>query len=480
MSTMVWSMIASACFTLAAIYGLVWWFYRSRRDRLAYVSMASATGAMALLEIALMTAPTPEAFTFALRWHHVPVWMNFLAIIAFVRLHLGAGRLWLGWLAVGVRTASLVLNFTVGLNLNYLSMTGLRQVRFLGGDVSLPIGVPNPAMLVGQTGLLLLLIFVSDAAWTVWRRGERRRSLLAGVSIAFFILLGSIQAVLAHWHVVNAPPVASLYFMGVIVLMTFELSWDTLRAGKLEEELRSTQEGKRREIAHLGRVATLGELSMTLAHEMNQPLAIILSNAQAAQRLLAKPQPDLPEVRDILGDIVSADLRAAEVIQRMRVLLKRGDTPRQLLDLNDVLAEVLQLMRGALRERQVTLTQEASPALPGVLGDRVQLQQVLLNMILNACEAMQDTPPVSRQLRVRAESAGQEVRVSVTDSGRGLPPDVEPLFEPFYTSKDQGLGMGLAICRSIVSAHQGRLRAFPNPDGGAIFEMTLPALESAL
>jgi two-component system sensor kinase FixL len=136
-------------------------------------------------------------------------------------------------------------------------------------------------------------------------------------------------------------------------------------------------------------------------------------------------------------------------------------------------------MRGALRERQVTLTQEASPALPGVLGDRVQLQQVLLNMILNACEAMQDTPPGSRQLRVRAESAGQEVRVSVTDSGRGLPPDVEPLFEPFHTSKDQGLGMGLAICRSIVSAHHGRLRAFPNPAGGATFEMILPALEGA-
>jgi signal transduction histidine kinase len=480
MSTIIWSMIAAACFTLAAIHGLVWWFYRSRLDRLAYVFLASATGTMALVEIAMMTAPTPGAFATALRWYHVPVWVDFLAIMAFVRLHLRAGRLWLGWVAVGARTVSLVLNFTVGLNLNYLSITGLREVRFLGGDVALPMGVPNPAMLVGQTGLLFLLLFVSDAALTVWRRGERRRSLLAGVNTAFFILLGSIQTVLSHWHVVNVPPVASLYFMGVILLMTFELSWDALRAGKLEEELRSMQEGKRREVAHLGRVATLGELSMTLAHEMNQPLAIILSNAQAAQRLLAKPQPDLPEVRDILGDIVSADLRAAEVIQRMRVLLKRGDTPRQLLDLNDVLAEVLQLMRGALRERQVTLTQEASPALPGVLGDRVQLQQVLLNMILNACEAMQDTPPVSRQLRVRAESAGQEVRVSVTDSGRGLPPDVEPLFEPFYTSKDQGLGMGLAICRSIVSAHQGRLRAFPNPDGGAIFEMTLPALESAL
>ena len=479
MSTMVWSMIAAACFTLAAIYGLVWWFYRSRWDRLAYVWMASATGAMALLEIALMTAPTPEAFTAALRWHHVPVWMNFLAIIAFVRLHLGAGRMWLGWLAVGVRTASLVLNFTVGLNLNYLSMTGLRQVRFLGGDVSLPIGVPNPAMLVGQTGLLILLIFVSDAAWTVWRRGERRRSLLAGVSIAFFILLGSIQAVLAHWHVVNVPPVASLYFMGMIVLMTSELSWETLRAGKLEEELRSTQEGKRREVAHLGRVATLGELSITLAHEMNQPLAVILSNAQAAQRLLAKPQPDLRELRDILEDIINADVRAAEVIQRMRVLLKRGEAPRQLLNLTDVLAQVLQLMRSAFKERGVQLTQQAPPVLPGVLGDRLQLQQVLLNMLLNACEAMQETPPGERRLHVCADSVERGVRVSVTDSGCGLPPDVEPLFEPFHTTKEQGLGMGLAICRSIVAAHQGQLRAFANPGRGATFEMILPTLKGA-
>jgi C4-dicarboxylate-specific signal transduction histidine kinase len=334
-------------------------------------------------------------------------------------------------------------------------------------------------MLVGQIALLFLLIFVSDAALTVWRRGERRRSLLAGVNTAFFILLGSFQVVLSHWHVIDLPAVASLYFMGIIVLMTFELSWDTLRAGKLEEELRSTQEGKQREIAHLGRAATLGELSITLAHEMNQPLAIILSNAQAAQRLLAKPQPDLREVRDILEDIVSADVRAAEVIQRMRVLLKRGDTPRQLLNLNDVLAQVLQLMRGAFKERGVQLTQQAPPVLPGVLGDRLQLQQVLLNMLLNACEAMQETPPGERRLHVCADSVERGVRVSVTDSGCGLPPDVEPLFEPFHTTKEQGLGMGLAICRSIVAAHQGQLRAFANPGRGATFEMILPTLKGA-
>jgi two-component system sensor kinase FixL len=231
----------------------------------------------------------------------------------------------------------------------------------------------------------------------------------------------------------------------------------------------------RDELAHVTRVTTLSELSGSLAHELNQPLTIILANAQAAQRILSQSPPDLGEVKDILADIVEEDRRAGEVIQRLRALLKRGETKMQPLSLNEIVTEVLHLTNSDLIARGVAVTRELQAGLPKVGGDRIQLQQVLLNLVLNGADAMATNPPGARRLHVTTSAQDGIVRMSVRDQGGGLKEDVEKLFEPFFTTKPHGLGMGLAICRSIVGAHGGRLKAESHPGGGAVFYLELPA-----
>jgi PAS domain S-box-containing protein len=238
---------------------------------------------------------------------------------------------------------------------------------------------------------------------------------------------------------------------------------------------------QRAELAHLTRVTMLGELSGSMAHELNQPLTAILSNAQAAIRFLAHDNIDLNEVRDILKDIVEQDNRAGEVIRRLRLLLKKGEVRQQPLDLNDVVQEVLKLIRSDLVNHSVVAHTELATDLPPVKGDRVQLQQVLLNLVMNACDAMNGNSPADRQLVVRTElCADKNVRVSVADCGVGLAPDkLEQVFMPFYTTKPHGLGLGLSVCRTIITAHGGNLRAANGEARGAVFYFTIPSLEEA-
>jgi PAS domain S-box-containing protein len=233
---------------------------------------------------------------------------------------------------------------------------------------------------------------------------------------------------------------------------------------------------QRAELAHLSRVTMLGELSGSLAHELNQPLTAILSNAQAAKRFLARDDVDLEEVRDILTDIVEQDKRAGEVIHRMRLLLKKGEVQQQPLDVNNAVREVLKLIRSDLVNQGVTTRTTLAPALPTVKGDRVQLQQVLLNLLMNACDGMNGNASADRQIIVRTElSDGEGVRFSVSDRGTGIAPEeLEHVFEPFFTTKINGLGLGLSVCRTIITAHGGKLWAANNPERGVTFHFTLP------
>jgi two-component system sensor kinase FixL len=233
---------------------------------------------------------------------------------------------------------------------------------------------------------------------------------------------------------------------------------------------------QRDEVAHLSRVAMLGELSGSLAHELNQPLTAILSNAQAAQRFLAHSPPRLDKLAEILTDIVKSDHRAGAVIQRLRSLLRKEEAQRHPLDINDVVEESLRLMRSDLINRQVVASTDLAEALPAVSGDRNQLLQVLLNFVINGCDAM-DGQEVHRQLLLRTRATAQgNIEISVADRGAGIPlADLERIFEPFVTTKSHGLGLGLAICRSIVAAHGGRLWATNNADRGATLHCELPA-----
>jgi len=232
---------------------------------------------------------------------------------------------------------------------------------------------------------------------------------------------------------------------------------------------------QRRQLAHLGRVAVVGEMSGALAHELNQPLTAILANARAAQRMLVRDRVDVTELRAILDDIVADDLRAGAVIHRVRALIRKGDVGPQQVVANEIVSEVLELTHSDLIQREVRVATRLAASLPAVPGDRVQLQQVVLNLIVNACDAMADNPPSERTLSISTFDEGMAVRVSVSDRGTGIAGDsVDAVFEPFVTSKEHGVGLGLAICRSIVNAHGGRMWAVNNPDRGATFHLLLP------
>jgi len=245
-------------------------------------------------------------------------------------------------------------------------------------------------------------------------------------------------------------------------------------AEQRQDEIERLANRQRDELAHLSRVAMLGELSGALAHELNQPLTSILSNAQAAQLFIARGVVSTDEIGPILDDIVKADRRAGDIIRRLRRLLKKDDSTRQWLDLNEVVSEVLRLTNSDRVSRGITIKLELSPDLPPVYGDEVQLQQVLLNLLNNACDAIEAVDALPA-LTVRTVCEAGNVLVSVADRGSGIgAEDMERIFEPFVTTKAKGLGLGLSICRTIIQAHGGRLWAENRQDGGAVFHFVVP------
>jgi PAS domain S-box-containing protein len=230
------------------------------------------------------------------------------------------------------------------------------------------------------------------------------------------------------------------------------------------------------ELAHVTRVTTLGELAASIAHEVNQPLAAVVANAEACLRWLGRGTPDLDAARRSVEWIIDDGNRASEVIRRVRALANKTDIEKVALDLNDVIREVIALVQRELTSHQVSLRMELAPALPTILGDRVQLQQVIINLVMNGIEAMQPVTDRSRELVIRSrKDETQQALVSVTDCGVGISAEnADRLFNAFFTTKSSGMGMGLSICRSIVEAHGGRLWATANVPHGATFQFTLP------
>jgi signal transduction histidine kinase len=232
----------------------------------------------------------------------------------------------------------------------------------------------------------------------------------------------------------------------------------------------------RKELYYATRVAVLGELTATIVHEINRPLAAILSNAQAARRWVSGDAPDPGELRDVLDDIIADDKRAGQILHGIRSMLQKGDAPREPVDLNGVIREVANLLEGELHGFRVWLDLELLPDLPRASGRAVELQQVVMNLMLNGIQAARACEAQDPHLRVSSRVEEGQVVVAVRDSGPGLSEEVRRrLWEPFFTTKPGGLGMGLAICRRIIEAHGGRIWGENNPDCGAGFSFSLPA-----
>jgi C4-dicarboxylate-specific signal transduction histidine kinase len=247
-----------------------------------------------------------------------------------------------------------------------------------------------------------------------------------------------------------------------------------------QRALAAETEKQREQMAHIARVASVSELSSSLAHEINQPLAIILSNAQAAQRLMAHEHPDLNELREILEDIVSADIRAADVIKRLRSILRQGKPALETVSPHALFHQALSMAQPDLKSGSVQVSRRHSKKLPMIQADRIPIEQVLLNLIKNACEAMEDNGAREKTLSLTCVNEGGWLRFSVRDNGHGLSDNSEKIFDAFHTTKPNGLGLGLTICQTIIRAHGGNLWAEANKSQGATFHFQLPLVPENL
>jgi two-component system, LuxR family, sensor kinase FixL len=593
--TVIWAMIASACLTLALVHGLVWWRRREAQANLLFALTAFAAAVFAGCELWIMRAETPDAFGMAVRWAHVPATVLIVSLVGFVRLYLRAGRLWLAWMVCGVRTLSLILDFVFTPNLNYREIKALRHVSYLGELIVAPVGVPSPWMLISQLGLLLLVIFVADASIVVWRRGDRRQALSVGGSIVLFVVAATGQLILTLWGILHAPITVSLFFMGIVAAMGLELSRDVLRAARLSDDLRESQErmalathalnlgiwvrdlvrnevwatekwrellgfakseridldsflqklhpedreavnqalaqalgdaggyeteyrvvlpdGQVRWIASRGRVEfngagkpilmrgvslditarkqveeelfrarkleSLGVLAGGIAHDFNNFLTIIAGNIALA-KIHLKPADS---VSDILEQAAVASNRATSLALQLLTFGKGGAPVRRPSPLDGVIKDAVDLARAGAA---VTINLEIASDLWSAEIDIEQIGQALYNILLNARQAM----PEGGIIEVRARNVfdadplslrnGGCVLISVRDHGCGIEADVLPrIFDPYFTTKQSGSGLGLATAHAIIAKHEGRITVHSIPGAETTFSIYLPACKAA-
>src|SRR5664280_758511 len=278
--------------------------------------------------------------------------------------------------------------------------------------------------------------------------------------------------VLSFFLTESGPSTTGLINCGISLLA---IAATTLLVLRIESAELTAQQAKA-QLAHIARVTALGELTASIAHEVNQPLTATVINAKASLHFLAAQPPNLEEARQAIECIAKDATRASDVVARVRDLAKRTPPQKELLNINETVNEIIKLTSSEIQNNHISLRTQFSNGLPLILGDRVQLQQVILNLVLNAIEAMNGVADDSRELLIKtAEDNSNSVLVAIHDTGSGLEPDkIDSLFDAFYTTKRDGMGMGLAISRSIIEAHGGRVWAEPNTPQGAIFQFTLP------
>lgn len=627
----VWSTLSAVCVALAAIHGHIWWRLRARSADGAFAVMSLSVAVVALLELAMMHARTPQAFCALVPWYYLPLLTGTVSLVIFVRAYLGVGRRWLGGLAIAMRTVATGLGLLLEPNLHFSEVASLEHVVLLGAPIRAPVGTPNPWMPVATLASLVLVTFYVDAAIQLWRRGERRRALALSASLAFFVAGALTSGLLTVWGDGRLPFAITPFFAPVVVLMGLQLGRDLLRTVRLASELSEAQQrliaserrlsvaadaaqagfwtldpatgrfwgtaramamfgfshddsptpeelletihpddrdavraalstlldsdpadgygarprstdaadaargvptssasehvsieyrvqvpggdtrwcesfggivhgapggarvlmgmtldvterrraeaalvAQRQELEHLSRVVTIGELSDVLARELAEPLEQVMSDARSARALLARVPVDPARLRPPMQAIVEAVEHAGQVVGRLRKLLRRGASEREHVSVDALVESVLGFLRSDLAARGVVVETRLR-AVPPVEAERVPIEQVLIDLIRYACEAMSAADPSERRLTVstRAEDGG--VSVEVADLGMGLPPNPANLFEPFREGLPDGAGIGLSICRSIVEAHGGRIRAEPGEARGARVTFWLPA-----
>ena len=347
-----------------------------------------------------------------------------------------------------------------------------------------PMGVPasshpgHPQGLPADLALLGLALLVAAGSIGLWRSRARLRALTLGAGMGLAVIEMAGYATLLEPDIARLPTPVPHVFMLMVLLVSYELAYSL-------ETTQSMTERRQQGLAHISRLAVVGELTASIAHEINQPLGAILSNTEAGELLLERNAPPLDELGQILQDIRRDGLRATNVIHQVRTLVRSQEVVLETLDANALAQDVMGLVAPEARRRRIGL--DFQPAAEPVLvrGDRGRLEQVLINLLINALDALGVDPPRDPLPGASAEvvlavtsNANHEIEFRITDQGHGIPPEhLDRLFDSFYTSKAHGMGLGLSIARSLVELHGGWIRAENNPSGGATFRVTLPAFQ---
>jgi len=479
MITFLWSVNAAIAIILAVVCVLVWFVDRRDSAKLMFCILALATAAATPFELGMMRASTATEMAEQLRWYHLPIFFSLIGQMLFVRTYLGTGRLWLLWTIIPIRVLILLANFSVQPNFNFLEISSLHRVQFLGEQVSV-VGdsTPRSWQWLAIVSLLLMMIFVVDATIQGWRQGRetRRRAMVVGLAVIVPMIGNLILNQLVAAGVLHIPIVATFWFLGTLTVITYEFGRELIRNTRARLQLAEL----RREWAQVERVNSLGQLASALAHELVQPLAAARANVATMKMYLRRAEPDLEELRSIVDDIDQDNVRAGEIIDRMRTFIKGSAVSMQSFGLQAVAQDVLSLLRHEAASRRVELRCNLPASLPPASGDRVQVSQVILNLLINAMDAVRDRSASARLVVLEARTAEMEtIEITVRDSGPGIPSGrLEEIFSPLFTTKAAGLGVGLALSRMIVEAHGGRIWAENGETGGAVFRFTLPCAQS--
>jgi len=469
-------MSVAVCAMLALLHLLIWAKQRPGRIYLLSSVMAIAAAVNALAELGLLHSVSIERYILILKVENVAIAVILVSMVWFLYLHLKNARRWLAITITVLWALALLANFLSPASLVFAEISELQRLTtFWGEPFTIALGPNNPWKWLADSATLLITIYTIDASVKTWREGDHNRALTVGGSIVFFIVAAGIHTPLVDAGIVATPYMVSFAFLAIVLALSYNLVNEVVKVPQFTRELENT----RREMDRITRANILGELSSSLAHELNQPLAAILSNAQAGQRLLTNDPLDTGELREILEDVVRDDKRASEVIQRLRRMLVGGEIQRERLSVNTALDEVINLMRAELRTNHVDLSVTQDNAIPLVDAGRIEIQQVIMNLIINAMHAVKRENPGNRKIKVATGLANGDVRLTVEDSGPGVDTDIiDRIFEPFVSSRTKGLGMGLSISRRIIETYGGRIQAGNRDHGGALFWFSLPRADN--
>ena len=437
--TLLWPVMVGACLTLGLISLRLALEGDRRVPYLFFALSAFSIAVISGLELALMRTTDLTQYDTILRWAAVPIFFMTASVTGFVWSFFGTGKSWIALVGVALNGAAQMAEILSPIPA-VRHAVALHQVKALGGvSFTVPTIEGSIWNFVELVSVIIVLVFILDASVVIWRKGEHRRAALVGGGVFIFFVIARGDALFVEDGYWQTPYLVSFAFVGVLIAVAIELSNEVLNAARFSRLLRETELHalrQREEMAHMGRVSMMGQLASALAHEINQPLSAILRNAEAAKLFLEKATPDLALVREIISDIRKDDQRACDVIARLRALLKRQDVESTPLAVNELLRDAVALARADAAARQVKLEINAPGDLPLIRADRVHFQQVLLNLMLNAMDAMNDLAADRKKLTLHADrdDAGFVV-IAVRDTGTasrpiGLPKFSNPFFPP--------------------------------------------------